>query len=333
MTMIFMDSCEADHIDERWTYKSGSLTSWSASAGRWGSGAYKMQDSEEALSIEVPEQDTYIVNFSLDCEGIGSSSRYFLGFSAAYSDPHMSLSYAANNLILNDGDANATEVVTVPIDMSGYHHVEAKCYAHDTSGYVQVKIDGVLVIDYGPTDTKKNASTNIRRIVFGPHNSNSIDTYIDDVIIMDTTGSYNNDFIGDVRIHRLNPSADTAQKDFTASTGIDNYALVDDNDGDTGYVYSSTSGDEDIYALENSPAGAANIKAVGVVQQARKEGAGSRGVTPLLYSGTATSTGSEQNLGVDYVVQVDVVETDPNTGAAWGTAGIDAAQLGVKVTT
>ena len=72
----------------------------------------------------------------------------------------------------------------------------------------------------------------------------------DDVYIADTTGSYNNDFLGELTVEHLRPASDdTAQWLGSDANSVDNYALVDEAGTYNGadYVASSTVGQRDLY--------------------------------------------------------------------------------------
>jgi len=101
---------------------------------------------------------------------------------------------------------------------------------------------------------------------------------------------------------------------------------------DTDYVYSSNSGDEDLYDLDDLVPAAVNV--LGVVSKVffRKSDAGTRTGQLRLKSGATEVGGTDTNPSATYTYTYRVDTTDPNTGAAWSGAAINALQLGVKVT-
>ena len=50
-------------------------------------------------------------------------------------------------------------------------------------------------------------------------------------------------------------------------------------------------------------------------------------------SGAATADGTPHALTASYVYYRDIFETDPDTAAAWTSAGVDAVQIGPEVVT
>jgi hypothetical protein len=102
---------------------------------------------------------------------------------------------------------------------------------------------------------------------------------------------------------------------------------------DTDYIYSPNVGDQDLYDMDDLiPAPPAII---GVVTKAlvRKSDAGTRGGQLVVLSGGTQVLGpnlSALSTTYSYTTRVDV--TDPNTGAAWTPAGVNALKVGMQVT-
>ncbi len=199
--------------------------------------------------------------------------------------------------------------------------------ASGTSGAVAVYLDGTQVINEAATNT---GASNIDRIVFGIDGAFSTTRIFDDLYIMDTASR-----VGERRIDVLRPSADTADKDWVASTGVNNYAVVDETtfNDDTDYVSSATPGALDLYDLANLSFTPANITAVQVTYRARKDDATTREVRANIKSGGTTANGATRGLTTSYQTFFDLYETDPNTSAAWAASAVNALQAGPEVVT
>jgi hypothetical protein len=157
---------------------------------------------------------------------------------------------------------------------------------------------------------------------------------LDDVYLCDTSGSRNNDFLGDVRVVTFRPDADTAQGDFTPSSGSVHYALVaeaPDDDGDASYVESGTVGHKDLYGYQDLTGTPAAILALQLATVARQDDARSRRLRAVLKSGATTANGVTRGLGTSYALYDDRFEVDPATGTAWTKAGVDALEAGLQV--
>jgi hypothetical protein len=104
--------------------------------------------------------------------------------------------------------------------------------------------------------------------------------------------------------------------------------------GDFGFVTSSTIGNEDLFgfpALTGSPV---SVYAVAVKSYMRDATAGARTVTLNTKSGATDSPGSNAGFtpSTTYGWAASMFLTDPNTGTAWGVAGVNAAVSGYKIT-
>lgn len=119
-----------------------------------------------------------------------------------------------------------------------------------------------------------------------------------------------------------------------ANPGAANWMAVSElyYDGDNSYVVDSTPGDIDLYQFGTitSPGGSPN--GVQVTAIADKDDAGTRSIRLLAKSGATTvDNGADLPLTQNtYAAYQNVFQTDPNTGAQWTAAGINAARFGVK---
>ena len=156
---------------------------------------------------------------------------------------------------------------------------------------------------------------------------------LDAVYLCDSTGSRNNDFLGDLRVVTLRPDADTARTDFTPSAGSSHYALVaeaPDDDGDASYLESATVGHQDLYAYQDLTGTSAATLAVQLATVARKDDAGSRSLCAVLKSGATMPNGVTRVLSTSYSLYDYRFDVDPATGTAWTKAGVDALQAGPR---
>jgi hypothetical protein len=137
----------------------------------------------------------------------------------------------------------------------------------------------------------------------------------------------------DLRITTLVPTADTAQKAWIPSSGIDNFSRVAEipPDDDTSWVASATPGDRDLYTM--APLGMTPLAIRGLQQTAlaRKDDAGDRALALVLKSGTEVAVASPAVLGSSYAFIETMHEQDPATGEPWTPAAVDAVQAGLEV--
>jgi len=223
---------------------------------------------------------------------------------------------------------------TGSLQVNVWAYVEFKVLIHGSAGTVDVRINGVNSLSLTGVNTQAGTSAiwNVARFGYiAVSTGSTITCDIDDVVVMDGSGSYNNAFIGDVTISILNPNGAGNSTDWTPSAGS-NYQCVDEDlvNDDTDYVSSSTLNTKDLYAFADAPAGA-DIRAVQVLAAVRKGAEGPGQVTLVTRSSSTDYDGAAQGIGgTTYSYVRQVLETDPATAAAWSESGFNAAEFGIK---
>lgn len=161
---------------------------------------------------------------------------------------------------------------------------------------------------------------------------------IDDLIVWDDqTGLQTGELvtanfpIGAKKCETQWPNGAGTNTNWAPLTGA-NYAQVNENpsDWDTSYVQASASGIRDSYAFPGSIVGVNPLVAV-VNAVAKNADAGSISIQGLTYSGASYGLGDSKPAGSAYTTTQFPLFRDPNTGAAWTKAGVNAAQFGVGV--
>lgn len=218
---------------------------------------------------------------------------------------------------------------TTVLSSSNWYYIELKI-TFNNSGTYELRIDGRTEIS-GSADTTNTANSTSSGFRL---NAAAVQTVsFDDLYLIDTTGSVNNDFLGDRRIVTLQPSGAGTTTQFTPSTGS-NFQNVDETaaNDDTDYNGSSTVNQKDSYALADLPAGVTTINAVQNKCLVRKDDAGGRRVKALLLSGATEDLATEYDLTQSYIYTSKIYETNPNTAGAWSSSTVNALEAGVKVT-
>lgn len=218
---------------------------------------------------------------------------------------------------------------TAPMVLRGnsWHRIEVMCFC-DNAGSYEVRVNGNTVLSGTGIDTDQAGSGLLDTILFRAGYSASL---LGDIYLADDTGGQ--DFMGELKVETIRPSADTAQADWTPSTGIDNYAMVDDEySDDTTYVEGAVTDDKDLYDFGDLVNIESGIVAIQVSTVAMVTAASALDMIPVLKSGATEQDADTRrvtgNAGVQYL---DVYMQDPNTASDWAVAGVNAIQSGVKV--
>jgi hypothetical protein len=161
---------------------------------------------------------------------------------------------------------------------------------------------------------------------------NTIYTAVDDLYVLDTTGTVNNDFLGDVRVQTLYPSADGTNTGFTPSTGTTHYTLVDEAaPNTTDLVSAANAGLKDSYGFQDLMGTTANVYGVQATSYAAKDNTGTVGVKNITrISGTQYTGPTAWYLSTTWTANRELWERNPATSGLWAPADVNAAEFGVE---
>lgn len=204
------------------------------------------------------------------------------------------------------------------------NHIEAKV-SIGGSGSVEVRLNGVTILNLTGVNTVNNVSpalgeSSTSQVKLGPaSNLQGFDGYLDDIIAWDDTGSFNNDFIGDKKVFTDFPDADTAEVDFTPSTGSARYAMIDDPDPDADSTYdeAGSAGDRMGVTFPDVNAATISIAAICLVHKSEKTDAGVCNFQVHAAQGGDEADGIDRPLTTAYTNYLDAFEVNPHTSAPW----------------
>ena len=213
-----------------------------------------------------------------------------------------------------------------------WQHVELIVTINNTTGSVELKIDGNTEINQTTIDTQNGGTGVIDQWSIVRNTSWNWD--MDHVYVFDTTGTFANTFMGpSTEIYTLSPNAAGDSSGWTRSGGTANYEMVDEvpSDSDTTYVSDGTTNTQDLYNMADLPSNVGTIHHVETSVWGKNEAAGTGGVILQAKHSTSTNDGSSQNFTTGYVRYLQGFPTNPSTSAQWTKSEVDAAQFGFKV--
>ena len=227
---------------------------------------------------------------------------------------------------------------------SAWNHIEIQVYIHDTEGWVRAAVNGVHRFEATGLDTQYDTSeiTSIstnQQAYSGPQGDN--DFYMDDLIVYDFTGSSAVDtdfcpavdgggvatnYIGELQCMYLPPNGDTAQMDWVASTGTDEYAMIDEttpNDAD--YISSTTAADLSEFDLTDLPEDITYIRGLQLLGRMSKSDSGTAMTKFGMKSDISTDDADERPVTVEPTYWWDFMNVDPDSSARWTRDSLNAA--------
>lgn len=287
-------------------------------------------------------------------DGLGAAQTWFVGCAFMYGTAGV----ASDIIALIDAGGNTHCTVRMGSDQKLYvtragttligpgattltinvwYYIEFKVKIDDTTGTADVRVNGLLDLSGTGLDTRNGGSASADRVQLGSLIDNTPFTgYWDDFYACDSSGSVNNDYLGDIRVVPLYPNGNGATSNLAGSDGnsVNNYALVNevgDNDGDTSYVQSATVNDKDTYAMDDLTPTSGTVYGVKTVLSVKKDDAGARSVAAITRLSGTEVLGSDRALSTTYQHLWDIRETKPG-GGSWSIADVNGVEVGMKVT-
>lgn len=344
MALLFIDGY--DHYttitDKGYTAVNGGSVSLIAAAARSGAQGLRIANKNASVTKVLPSTyGTLFCGLTFKLTGITTDQKVISFLEGATNHVWISFDSSGRIIITRNGTTIATGTTILTTGVAYY--VELRVIVSDTVGLAEVHLNGALEASYygagsagSPTgDTRNGATGVIDRVTIGGGGSGSQNFDVDDLYILDTSGSApTNTYLGDVRVDTIAPNGNGNSSVLVGSDGnsTDNYLLVDEvpaND-DTDYVESSTPGDKDTYAFSNMATVTGTVYGVQVSHWSRKTDAGSRSVVSVArLSGTEVDS-AVQTLAGSYQYFTDLREAKPG-GGVWTIADVNSAEFGVKV--
>ena len=307
--------------------------------GCWFSDATNVRYIEKDISANASGTGTVIVNFAfkrvLDAAGTAGVDPLVTFYNPVAGD-HATLQLGdRGGMSVLFADASVQE-----IDGPGFlnddrwHYFEVKLIVSNT-GSMQIKVDDLDLGTFSG-DTLDGATAEVHAVRF---TATPFPTSIDDILIMDGTGSEMSDFIGDMKIETLVPDADgTAANWATGGTGTNNYDRVDDANGtdtddDTTYLSSATTDQDNFVSYPNMQSSPApnTIEAVVNTSRVREESASTSNIALINRGGTTNDVSSDFDTPLTtYTWEQYVSHLNPDVSSAWTETTVNSAETGIR---
>lgn len=249
---------------------------------------------------------------------------------------------SSTNGIMDVKNAAGTTVGSVTgVFISTWKYLEIKVKIHDTLGTIEVRIDGVTVLNLTGQDTRNNTAGTtglINAIVINQTTQNATTTvYLDDLYVLNEQGaSPCNDFIGDVTITYIQPNGVGSNTNWTPSASVPNWDTVNDALATapiiTDFVTTYATDSKDSYVVEDMPQ-VTPVRPLAVVNYALldKTDTGPRTAALVTKLGANELQSADQllrdntNGGPSYCKQV--LQTKPG-GGVWTITDVNAMEIG-----
>lgn len=338
MSLIFMDGFDDNLTADKWTV----LSATAIAPGRTLNGLFissggVAKTATRAFS-STDSHATMFFGFAMSVSVLTASS--FLSIRGDNNTiDHLSFEILATAAIqVRRGSGGPILGTTAPniftVGLTDFFFYEIKTVLSDTIGEVQIRVNGVTVLNLTGIDTKNGGvGTVFDGFNFVRGSGGVLEYTIDDIHVMNGAGAVNNTFIGDCSVLTRFPDGNGFYSQGTGSDGnsVDNFLLVDENPPNTtDYVEFDITGEKDTYAFASIPTG--TVFGVQQAAFAAKTDAGARSIRNIQRIGGADFSRPDQGLSVipTYVAKFDIIEVSPATAVLWTAAEVNAAEFGTE---
>lgn len=221
------------------------------------------------------------------------------------------------------------------ITANAWNHIEGKLTTGGAgAGAIEIRINGITVLN--ETGLTWSASTPVSSFVLyqtGTASTAGTRGYWKDLILWDTAGTVNNDFIGTANIYTLRPTSDVSLN-WTPSTGTTGWDLIDENDpvSDADFISAADPPPSPaVFDVTDLPPDIVTVKALLPFVRTRKIDGGD-GNVQLGLTGTLTDLGTDRPITTAFTSYWDVSELSPDTGVSWTPTEVNNVNLEINRT-
>lgn len=231
-------------------------------------------------------------------------------------------------LSVYDKDLALLATTTVPVFTTNtWQHIEF--FVDSVTGEFEVRREAVSVLT-GTEGVPQN--TNIGIIGWTNRqnlNSNgAVELYMKSLVVWDTTGTYNNDFMGTVNVVGCPVLSDDSVSGWSPSTGTSVAGVLDETEpNDADYASAALAGADVEMTMTQLPDDVTSVRGVVTMVRATKTDGGDAKLQVSLKSNASYDAGTEHAITPSATYWWDISEQDPNTLSAWTPGTFNDALL------
>lgn len=320
----------ATYISRKYPGSGTGLLGWVD--GRFGGKCWRSYNNNQ-ITFNVDNKQTVILGFAYFLDNsLDNTDRILCDFRDS-TTTQLVIKLDTKNQIKIFRGSILINTINIQVSVKTWQYIEVKVKINNTTGSYEIRKDGVVLVNISGIDTQETANAYINNIRI--HAKAGAYCYIDDVYILDDTGSQNNNFLGDIKIISVKPNGDGNTFNFNIypDAGEYHYQDVDDgtqSDDDTTYVESTTVGHIDLFNYENI-SNIGDIFGIEIYSDTKESDATNYNLkTRLRYSGSENTDGG-QALTASYAIYKRILDQNPIIAAAWTDMIFNTTEFGVEV--
>lgn len=262
-------------------------------------------------------------------------------FDAINNAPQVSISFEANGVV--------RAWLGAPVTGTLLGNSEAGCFVDDqwfyaelhgiidpSAGDIEVKINTISVLHLINVNTQNTARAATDSVLYGGTDAGLNGQYywaFDDLYFLDTAGSVNNSWLGNVRVPTQFASGAGASTQFTpVGAGTNWQAALNTLENDSIYDGAATAGFIDLYTVQAVVSGPMAF-GLQIRSALRQDDATQLIARNVLKSGSTQVEGVDHATNQTFTHYKDIWELDPHTGVGWTGTGVNAIEIGPKLET
>lgn len=334
MTLLFIDGFDAQDALIKWLSTLGAAPDYTG-VGRYGVGTtFKAGSASGRLSKPIAASAQIIIGAAVKVDSIASARILFAGWGDSGATQHATLQVSTTGQ-LQAMRGNSTVVASSAAGLivaGAANYIEMRGTIADAGGVIEVKLNGVQVINFSGDTKNAGTATNFDMVTLGSTTTDPNVSY-DDLYISNALGSApQNTFLGEVVVQTLVPNGAGASTGLTPVGSPNNWENVDEIPYSTAdYNASNVPGTRDTYSMSNLAGSTGTIFGVQNNIIASKTGVGAASLKPVVRSGGTDYYDATLGLGASPVLSSVIRETDPATSAAWTATNVNAVEVGAEV--
>lgn len=334
MALIFMDGFDAsDYNLGKYSAFFPSATVLTA-ATRYGTGLAlnHTASSDQIVRKDFPAVAKVIVGLAFKAGNFSDNANFLTFAGDSGSTIHVIMRIMASGAVALYRSNTQVAISPSPVcAVNTWHYIELSATISDTVGVATARVDGTQAVTF--TGDTKNAGTNTTIDSLGITSLANGSNIIDDLYIADATGASPwNDFLGEVRVQTLAPSAAGSSTQLTPVGSANNWDNVEEMPFSVAdYNYSTTPGARDLYAMTDVLGLTSSVLGVQLVTAAHKTDTAVRSVKQLVKPAGTVFASAAKVLATSPTIATTMHQVSPATSAAWTVAEVNAMETGVEV--
>lgn len=308
-----------------------------------------------SLSDTSPEHDTWVVGFAWkmdenDGDGLPTDTQFagleFLTNTDASPTTQLSLQVErVDNFVyrwvLKRGNLLSSTTIATSSNFwaNKWYYFEIKVKVDPSAGTYELRQDGSNIMSGSGVNTAASGDAGMDSVCIHMYSefSGIVFHYLDDMYILDTLGTYNNDFLGDCHVAGIYPNGDGDVLQWEPSLGGNHYVEVDETTvvSDADKVTADAVDEKDLWNYEDLSTILDNIRGVQISTVHAMQTSGSRTFVHTMRDISNNDNDGSKTFTSDngvYSTATEIVEKEPQGGSDWSKSDLDDYQFGVKVT-